>query len=159
MAVLVALCAASVQAFTLLIPERGLLHVLVATFLFVQLLSFLAGIGERRALLRSLLVVLGSAFVLRFIVLESLYAREGGTLTRLFTVLLEGVSLGTLQYEPTGPATGYTGFAALACYMTALFLLSASPEPPASGGVRTRRDAGLIVEAEPSDERRLPLPD
>jgi hypothetical protein len=125
--VLLSLAAASAQIFTLLIPDRGLFHVLFATFFFVQLLTSLAGIEHRRALLRSLLVLLGSAFVLRFLVLEALYARDGGTLTRVLTALMQGVSLGTLQYEPAGPATGYVAFAALALYMTALFLLRAVP--------------------------------
>jgi hypothetical protein len=121
--VVIALAAATVQIFTLLLPERGLLHVLFATFFFVQLVSSLAAVDEPRPLLRSLLVLLGAAFVLRFIVLEALYAPEGGTLTRVLTVLLEGVSLGALQYEPVGGTMGYLAFAALVLYLTALYLL------------------------------------
>ena len=100
--------------FNLLTPERGLLHVLFGTFFFVQLLSTIAGTSGR-ALLRSLTVLFGSAFVLRYIVLESLYAPTGGTLARVLTVLLEGVSLGAMQYEPAAPATGYLAFLALGC--------------------------------------------
>ena len=66
--------------------------------------------------------------MLRYIVLESLYARSGGALTRILTALMEGISLGALQYEPTGAATGYLAFLALALYLTGLFFLrSASP--------------------------------
>lgn len=125
--VALSLAAASAQVFNLLIPDRGLFHVLFATFFFVQLLTSLAGIAERRALLRSLLVLLGSAFILRFLVLEALYARDGGTLTRVLTVLMEGASLGTVQYQPAGAATGYVAFAALALFMSALFLLRPLP--------------------------------
>ena len=105
--VLLSLAAASVQVFTLVTPDRGLLHVLFGTFFFVQLLSTLAGTSDRRALLRSLTVLLGSAFVLRYIVLESLYARSGGALTRMLTALMEGVSLGACNTSRPGrrPAT------------------------------------------------------
>ena len=125
-----ALAAASVQVFNLLTPERGLLHVLFGTFFFVQLLSTIAGTSDRRALLRSFTVLLGSAFVLRYIVLESLYAQDGGTLSRIVTLLMEGVSLGTLQYEPSGPASGYLAFVALALYLIGLFLVRESPSRP-----------------------------
>jgi hypothetical protein len=124
------LAAASVQVFNLLTPERGLLHVIFGTFFFVQLLSTIAGTSDRRALLRSLTVLLGSAFVLRYIVLESLYAPNGGTLTRILTMLMEGISLGALQYEPSGPATGYLAFAALGLYLIGLFLLQAGRSRP-----------------------------
>jgi hypothetical protein len=117
------LAAASIQVFNLLTPDRGLLHVIFGTFFFVQLLSTIAGTSDRRALLRSLSVLLGSAFVLRYIVLESVYARSGGTLTRVLTTLMEGVSLGTLQYDPNGEATGYLAFLALCLYLTGVFLL------------------------------------
>jgi hypothetical protein len=133
------LAAASVQVFNLLTPDRGLLHVLFGTFFFVQLLTTIAGTSDRRALLRSLTVLLGSAFVLRYIVLESLYARTGGTLARVLTVLMEGVSLGALQYEPNGPATGYVAFAALSLYLIAVFLLHASRPFRPSGGSRVPR--------------------
>ncbi len=123
--VLLTLAAASGQVFTLLTPDRGLLHVMFGTFFFVQLLSTIAGTSDRRALLRSLTVLLGSAFVLRYIVLESLYAPTGNTLTRLLAMMMEGVSLGALQYEPGGQATGYLAFAAVALYLIALFLLHA----------------------------------
>jgi len=128
--VLLALGAASVQVFTLLTPDRGLLHLLFGAFFFIQLLTTLAGTSGRTALLRSLTVLFGAAFVLRYILLESLYAPTGGTLARVLTVLLEGVSLGAMQYEPAAPATGYVAFLALGLYLVALFLLRA-PQPGA----------------------------
>ncbi|MEO7274651.1 MAG: hypothetical protein ABIX28_20520 [Vicinamibacterales bacterium] len=120
---LLALGAASVQVFTLLTPDRGLLHLLFGAFFLIQLLTTLAGTNGRTALLRSLTVLFGAAFILRYIVFESLYAPTGGTLTRVLTVLLEGVSLGALQYEPAAPATGYLAFLALVLYLVGLFLL------------------------------------
>jgi hypothetical protein len=124
-AVIVTLVAGSAQVFNLLTPDRGFYRLLFTTFFVVQLLTTLAGIRERRALLRSLTVLLGAAFVLRFVILEALYSTSGGTLSRVLTLLMEGVSLGTLQYEPNGTATGYTALAALALYLFGLFLLRA----------------------------------
>lgn len=121
--VIVTLVAASAQVFNLLTPDKGFYRLLFTTFFVVQMLTTIAGIRERRALLRSLTVLLGAAFVLRFVILEALYATSGGTLSRILTLLMEGVSLGTLQYEPNGASTGYTALAAIALYLFGLFLL------------------------------------
>ena len=144
--------AASVQVFNLLTPDRGLLHVLFGTFFFVQLLSTIAGTSDRRALLRSLTVLLGSAFVLRYIVLESVYARTGGTLARILTVLMEGVSLGALQYEPNGPATGYVAFVALSLYLIGVFLLHTSG--PSRGGSLSRTARAALI-GHPAERHEL----
>jgi hypothetical protein len=160
-----ALATASVQVFNLLTPERGLLHVMFGTVFFVQLLSTIAGTSDRRAVLRSLSVVLGSAFVLRYIVLESLYARSGGALTRAITALMEGFSLGALQYEPNDSATGYLAFVALCLYLTAVFLLRAhSGSGAAPVGLRhpperheLHRDLPAFGRERQSLERRLTL--
>ena len=84
---------------------------------------------ERPAnLLRSLAVLLGSAFVLRFIVLENLYAPDSGTLKRLLTTLIEGASLGTIDYQPHAAATGYLAFLTVVLYLIGLALLPAGGE-------------------------------
>ena len=122
--VLLSLCAACAQVFNLVTPEQGLLHVLFTVFFLVQLLTTLAAVRDRPLLLRGLTVLLGSAFVLRFIVLEALYSPQGGTLQRVLMVVLEGVSLGTLGYAPNAPATGYLAFLALALFVSGLALLA-----------------------------------
>ncbi len=123
--VLATLFAASAQVFNLVMPERGLLHLLFGICLFVQVATTLAGVTGRTNLLRSLLVVFGAAFVLRFVAIESLYAPDGGMVKRLVTALMEGVSLGTIEYQPNAPVTGYVGFLTLALYMIGLVLLPA----------------------------------
>ena len=128
--VLLSLVAASAQVFNLVTPERGLLHAIFSIFFFVLLLTTLAGVQERRPMLRSLVVLFGSAFALRFVVLESLYATDGGVLSRIMTAIVEGVSLGALQYQPNAPATGYVAFATLVIYLAGLFLLSYEALPP-----------------------------
>ena len=81
--VLITLFAGSAQVFTLVTPEHGLLHVVFSICFFVQLTTTMAGVKERRNMLRSIAVLLGAAFIVRFIVLEGLYAREGGLATCL----------------------------------------------------------------------------
>jgi hypothetical protein len=121
--VILTLFAAAAQAFNLVTPDSGLLHLLVSVFFVVQLLTTLAGVRDRLAMLRSLTVLLGCAFVLRFIALESMYAPGRGLMKRVMTAILEGMTLGALGYEPAGVATGYVAFAALALFVLGLVLL------------------------------------
>jgi hypothetical protein len=128
-AVLLALFGASAQVFTLLTPDTGLLHVLVSVFFLVQLLTTLTAVRDRLAMLRSLAVLLGCAFFLRFVALESLYAPGRGVVKRVMTALLEGVTLGALDYVPAGAATGYVAFLTLTLYLVGLVLLPAGCVP------------------------------
>jgi hypothetical protein len=121
--VLVTLTAACAQVFTLVTPEHGLLHVVFAICFFVQLTTTLAGVKGRRNMLRSLVVLLGSAFVVRFIVLEGLYARDGSFAKRVITAIMEGASLGSIQYDPAGAGTGYVAFFTLVLFFIGLVLL------------------------------------
>ena len=133
--VLLSLFAACAQVFNLVTPETGLLYVLFSVFFLVQLLTTLAAVRDRGLLLRGLSVLLGSAFVLRFVVLESLYSADGGTLQRVLTVLMEGVTLGTLGYTPNAPVTGYAAFVALAVFIAGLVLLSQNSESLVPGSL------------------------
>lgn len=122
-AVLIALFAASAQVFSLLTPDSGLLHLLVSIFFVVQFLTTLTSVRDRTGMLRSLAVLLGCAFVLRFVALESLYSPERGVINRVMTALMEGVTLGALDYVPTGAATGYVAFLTLTLYLVGLVLM------------------------------------
>jgi hypothetical protein len=123
--VLLTLFAASAQVFNLLTPDSGLLHLLVSVFFLVQLLTTLAAVRDRFSMLRSLAVLLGCAFFLRFIALESLYAPGRGVLKRVMTALMEGITLGALEYEPSGAATGYIAFLTLTLFVIGLVLVGA----------------------------------
>jgi hypothetical protein len=139
--VLATLFAASSQAINLLLPERGLLHATFAIFFFCQVMSMSASGARRTGLLRSLVVLFGSMFVLRFIVVEALYARDGGMLQRVLTTLMSGATLGSIAYDPNAPIVGYVACGALALYVTGLVLL-----PPTSTGaaiVRVERTSTL----------------
>lgn len=143
--VLITLLAASAQIFNLVTPDSGLLHVVFTVFFLVQLLTTLAGGNTRASLLRSLLVLLASAFVLRFVVLEGLYAPESGTLKRILTALLEGVSLGAIDYHPHAAATGYVAFLTIALYMIGLVALPAARWVQDRGAIQPVRHGGALV--------------
>lgn len=138
--VLLTLFAASAQVFSSIAPDAGLLHLVFNTFFVVLLWNTLAAGPQAGRLLHSLLVLLGSAFVLKYVVLAALYAPDGGWTTRLVTALLEGFTLGTLDYEPQAPLAGYVAFGALVLFLVGLVLLPG--DAPATPGMRARLDAG-----------------
>ncbi len=114
---------ASTQVFNLMIPESGLPFMLFNVFLFVLLLNTLAGSPDRISVLRSLAVIVGSAFTLKFIVLAALSDPGGGALKRILLALLEGITLGTLSQAPLHAATGYVAFATLVLFLAGLAML------------------------------------
>ena len=114
---------ASAQAFNVAIPEAGLPRLLFSVFLFVLLLNTLAASPDRLRVLRSILVIFGSTFVLKFIVLAALSDPGGGRLKRVLLVMFESLTLGTLSQQPYAPITGYVAFATLTLFMVGLALL------------------------------------
>jgi hypothetical protein len=143
--VLISLLAASAQVFTLVTPAKGLLAFVFTTFFVLLLWNTLAAEPDRRQLLRSLLVVFGGAFVLKFVVLAALYEPQGGLLRRVMLTLLEGVSLGTLGFVPDGAATGYLAFVTLGLYFVALVMLPADrSQSPRHDGTMARRHGEFL---------------
>lgn len=123
MIVLLSLVAASAQVFTLVTPSSGLLAFVFTTFFLLLLWNTLAVEPDRRQVLRSLAVVFGGAFALKFVVLASVYDPSGGVMRSVMLALLKGVSLGAIGFVPDGPATGYLAFVVLALYFVGLVLL------------------------------------
>jgi hypothetical protein len=119
---------ASAQAFNSVLPERGLLFWLFSFFFLWTLWNNQFSSFDPKRLLRSLTVLFATAFVLKHMLLASLYAPEGGWVKRLAGVLLEGVSLGTLDAPAFAPATGYISFFTLALYIAGLLLLPSAPD-------------------------------
>ena len=145
-AVVVTLLAASAQVFNLLTPDTGLFHLVFTAFFFVQILTTIAGTSGPRQLLRSVSVLLACAFVLRFIVLENLYAPGTGTAKRMLTLLVEGASFGAIDYRPHAAATGYVALLTLALYLTGLWLLSTAYQRHSTAiAVVPQRDGELIL--------------
>src|SRR6266498_2323469 len=115
---------ASAQALNYVLPERVLLHWLFSFFFLWTLWNNQFSSFDARRLLRSLKVLFGTAFVLKHILLASLYSPEGGWLKQVAAALLQGASLGTLDAPASAPATGYISFFTLALYVAGLLLLT-----------------------------------
>jgi hypothetical protein len=121
---LITLFFASVQAFNSVLPERGLLHWLFSFFFLWTLWNNQFSSFDPPKLLRSLAILFGTAFVLKHILLASLYSPEGGWLKSVVGTLLQGVSLGTLDAPNFAPATGYICFFTLTLYVAGLIPLA-----------------------------------
>jgi hypothetical protein len=119
---------ASAQAFNSVLPESGLLHWLFSFFFLWTLWNNQFSSFDARRLLRSLTVLFGTAFVLKHMLLASLYSADGGWLKRAAGALLQGVALGTLDAPHFAPATGYISFFTLALYVVALLLITFTSE-------------------------------
>src|SRR4029453_3556526 len=115
---------ASAQAFNSVLPERGLLHWLFSFFFLWTLWNNQFSSFDARRLLRSLVVLFGTAFTLKHLLLPSLYASDGSWLKRLTGALVSGVTLGALDAEQFAPATGYISFFTLGLYLVGLILFS-----------------------------------
>ena len=146
---LITLFFASAQAFNSVLPERGLLHWLFSFFFLWTLWNNQFASFDPRRLLRSLAILFGTAFVLKHMLLASLYSPEGGWLKRVAGTLVQGVSLGTLDTPNFAPATGYISFFTLILYVAGLTLLAFA------GNDETGRVVYPVVE----DYHQLPATD
>ena len=124
---LIALFFASAQAFNSVLPENGLLHWMFSFFFLWTLWTNQFSIFDPRRLLRSLVVLFATAFVLKHLVVAGLYAPEGGWLRRLASTLLQGIAIDVPAFAP---ATGYISFFALALYVGGLLLIPPVPMQP-----------------------------
>lgn len=115
--VIVTLGLAAAQVLGTLTPEGGLLALVFNIAWLVLLGNTVTARPDRNRLLASLLVVFGAAFVVKYVLLGALYAPDGGLTKRVVLALMEGVSLGSLAYEPAGPATGYVAFVAVLLFL------------------------------------------
>jgi hypothetical protein len=132
--VLMGLFAASAQVLHMLTPRSGLPALIVGLVLFLLLVNTLVAQPDRQRLLRSLAVVLASAFILKFIVLAALSDPEGSRTRRALTALFDVATLGTVSQAPLHPSTGYLAFGLVILY---LFGVAALPAiPPAAPGAR-----------------------
>lgn len=119
---------ASAQAFNSVLPESGLLHWMFSFFFLWTLWTNQFAAFDPRRLLRSLVVLFATAFVLKHLLVSGLYASEGGWLSRLAAGLLQGTAISGPGFAP---ATGYISFFALALYVVALLLMTPVPVQPA----------------------------
>jgi hypothetical protein len=146
---LLSLFFASAQAFNSVLPDAGLFRWLFSFFFLWTLWQNQFASFDARRTLRAVAALLGTAFVLKHLLLASLYAPEGGWLRRVAGALVEGLTQGSLGEQATvTPATGYVSFFALALYVVGLILLPRAP----AGALTHATRAPRVVE----DYRRLP---
>lgn len=115
---------ASAQAFNSVLPESGLLHWLFSFCFLWTLWNNQFSSFDPRRLLRSLMVLFGTAFVLKHMLLASLFAADGSWLKGLTGALVSSVTLGALNAAQFAPATGYISFFTLGLYLMGLILIS-----------------------------------
>ncbi len=145
---LMALLFASAQAFNSVLPESGLLHWMFSFFFLWTLWTNQFSAFDPRRLLKSLIVLFGTAFVLKHLFVSGLYAPEGGWFKWIAAALLQGIAVDVPAFAPV---TGYVSFFALALYVVGLLLMAPVPVQPGGSLVNTPavREGAL---AESSDQ-------
>src|SRR5713101_2086682 len=129
---LVALFFASAQAFNSVLPESGLLHWMFSFFFLWTLWTDQFSAFDARRLLKSLIVLFGTAFVLKHLLVSALAAPEGGWFRRIASTLLQGIAIDVPAFAPI---TGYISFFALALYVASLLLMAPVPVLPGASAV------------------------
>ena len=138
---------AAAQVLATVSPRSGLPLFFVDVFLFVLLVNTLVTQPGRIQLLRSVAVILGSALVLKFVVLGAL-AAPSGRLAGVLIALFDAATFGGVQQDPQPPAAGYLAFAAVVLFVAALALLPRRDEAKSALPVHSR------WKPEPHPERR-----
>jgi hypothetical protein len=124
---LLSLFFASAQVFNSVLPESGLLHWMFAFFFLWTLWTNQFSMFDPRRLLKSLIVLFGTAFVLKHLLVSGFYAPAGGWFKWIGAALLQGIAIDVPAFAP---ATGYVSFFALVLYVVGLLLIAPLPVPP-----------------------------
>jgi hypothetical protein len=120
---LMTLFAATAQLVNALTPRSGLPLLLFDAFLLILLTNTLVASPDRIRLLRSMMVIFGSAFVLKFVVLAALSDPEGGRTKRVLVALFDLATLGTVTQEAPHPVSGYLTFITILLYLVGVTIL------------------------------------
>ena len=132
--------AASAQTFNLVTPDTGIPRGLSVVLFFILLLNMLASSTGRPQLLGSLLVIFGSGFVLKFIVLSALPSSPEGFVARFVLWVFDGLTLRLLRQPELHPSTGYVAFLTLVLFVYGLIQLpEGEPGGTATTGTSLRR--------------------
>ena len=128
---------ASAQAFNSVLPERGLFNWFFSFFFLWTLWNNQFSSFDARRLLRSLMVLFGTAFILKHLLLASLYSNEGTWIKNLTSTLISSVTLGALDTPRFAPATGYISFFTLLLYLVGLMLVGTVARPSGRDDTRS----------------------
>jgi hypothetical protein len=108
----------------MLIPRTGLPALIVGLVLLLLLVNTLAVEPDRRRMLRSLAVLIGSSFLLKFVVLAALADPGGGRTRRVLIALFDVATLGSVAQTQLHHAAGYVAF-----FTALLFLVGVAALP------------------------------
>src|SRR5262249_61737685 len=97
---LIALFFATAQAFNAVLPESGLLHWMFSFFFLWTLWTNQFSNFDPRRLLRSIIVLFGTAFVLKHLLVAALHAGDGGWLKTIASSLLQGIAIDVPSFAP-----------------------------------------------------------
>src|SRR5262249_22094946 len=120
----IAVYLATVQIFSTVTPERGLLSLFFNLFYLLILINDLFVVFNPRRLAGALAAILGVSFLLKYLLLADLFAPSSSWGKYIFQELVKAGSLGALDQEPFGPATGYLAFFSVALYVLGLYLIA-----------------------------------
>ena len=149
---LAALFFASAQSFNSVLPDAGLLRWMLSFFFLWTLWQNQFSAFDARRLLRSLVALFGTAFVVKHLLLASLGSQGGGWLSRLAGLALEGVTPGP---QPQAPATGYVSFFTLALYVCGLLLMPPAPDDAADETASADDFIEALRQLPPADRERV----
>ncbi len=132
---------ATAQILTLVMPSSGVPSVVFGAFMLIGIALMLTASLDRARVLRVLALLLGSALLLKFVVLAAVSAPAQGRITRSLQLLFEGVTLGALSQVDLSPAGGYLAFASVLLYLLGLLML-----PSAGWTIARVQDAGRLAD-------------
>ncbi|MEQ1606928.1 MAG: hypothetical protein ABL999_18850 [Pyrinomonadaceae bacterium] len=122
--VLLTMFAATVQLYNALLPEQGLTLWVVGFCFFWTIWNNLFAEFDAKRLLRSMVALLGLAFVVKYLVLANITAAPTGSWwQRLFENPGKEAFTWLLELPKYSAGTGYIQFFTLALYLIGLFLL------------------------------------
>jgi len=153
---LAALFFASAQSFNSVLPDAGLPRWMLSFFFLWTLWQNQFSAFDARRLLRSLAALFGTAFVVKHLLLASLYATDGGGwLRQLAGALFEGFTSAALGGQAYAPATGYVSFFTLALYVCGLLLMPPAPEEGTREPARAVDIIEMFRQLPPGDRERV----
>lgn len=115
---------ATVQIFNSVTPEKGLLNFCFNLFYLLIFFNNLFVVFNPVRLAKSLAIVLGASFALKYLILADLFAPSESWAKYMLQKLMQTATLGAMDYEVFAPGTGYLSFAALASYILGLYLIA-----------------------------------
>jgi hypothetical protein len=121
--VLISLFAASAQAVQMLTPRSGLPSAIVGIVLFLLLVNTLVVSPDRQRLLRSLGVTLGSAYLLKFVILAGLADPGAGRTARVLIAIFDAATFGTISQDRLPASSGYLAFVVVILYLAGVAAL------------------------------------